>query len=110
MMIPYLCPELPARQKDALHYLVKTPLVYSSVATPNCRAFKALGVHAIYAPGSYHSSVRLNQTVDIAGYPSVSSPADPILLHLVPTPCQPVLAHRKPPRLRRPGLLRTSLD
>src|SRR5258708_1712977 len=56
IMIPYLCPKLPARQKDALHYLVKTPLVYSSVAIRNWRAFKALGVHQIYAPGSYHSS------------------------------------------------------
>ena len=32
MMIPYLCPELPAPQKAALHELVKTPLVYTSVA------------------------------------------------------------------------------
>src|SRR5580693_6128622 len=27
MMIPYLCPELPQKQQDALHYLVKVPLV-----------------------------------------------------------------------------------
>ena len=26
MMIPYLCPELPQKQQDALHSLVKTPL------------------------------------------------------------------------------------
>ena len=32
MMIPYLVPELPAAQKAALHALVKTPLVYTSVA------------------------------------------------------------------------------
>jgi spermidine dehydrogenase len=38
MMIPYLCPELPAAQKDALRYLVKTPLVYTSVAIRNWRA------------------------------------------------------------------------
>ena len=31
-MIPYLVPELPAAQKAALHKLVKTPLVYTSVA------------------------------------------------------------------------------
>src|SRR5215467_12540354 len=28
-MIPYLCPELPERQKEALSYLVKAPLVYT---------------------------------------------------------------------------------
>jgi len=69
MMIPYLCPELPGRQKDGLHYLVKTPLVYTSVAIRNWRAFKALGVHEIYAPGSYHSSVRLgNYPVDVPSH------------------------------------------
>ncbi len=35
MMIPYLCPELPAAQKAALHKLIKTPLVYTSVALRN---------------------------------------------------------------------------
>jgi hypothetical protein len=40
-----------------------------------------LGVHEVYAPGSYHTSVRLNQTVDIGGYVSVRSPDDPILGH-----------------------------
>jgi spermidine dehydrogenase len=48
--IPYLCPELPARQHDALHSLVKTPLAYTTVALRNWRAFKALGVAEVYAP------------------------------------------------------------
>src|SRR5271157_3157092 len=56
-MIPYLCPGMPARQRDALHSLVKTPLVYTTVALRNWRAFKALGVAEVYAPGSYHDSV-----------------------------------------------------
>ena len=37
--IPYLCPELPERQKQALHYLVKVPLVYTSVVNPQKRAY-----------------------------------------------------------------------
>jgi spermidine dehydrogenase len=49
-VIPYLCPELPARQRDALHSLVKTPLVYTTVALRNWRVFKALGVAEVYAP------------------------------------------------------------
>jgi spermidine dehydrogenase len=110
MMIPYLCPELPARQKDALRYLVKTPLVYTSVAIRNWRAFKALGVHAIYAPGSYHSSVRLNQTVDIGDYLSVRSPDDPTLVHMVRTPCQPGLDEREQHRVGRAELLGTSFE
>jgi spermidine dehydrogenase len=38
MVIPYLCPDLPERQKAALHALVKTPLVHTSVAIRNWRA------------------------------------------------------------------------
>jgi spermidine dehydrogenase len=107
MMIPYLCPELPERQKEALRYPVKTPLVYTSVAIRNWRAFRELGVHDIYAPGSYHSSVRLNQTVDIGDYLSVRSPDDPILVHMVRTPCKPGLDQREQHRVGRAELLDT---
>jgi spermidine dehydrogenase len=110
MMIPYLCPELPAPQKDALRYLVKTPLVYTSVAIRNWRAFKALGVHEIYAPGSYHSSVRLNQTVDIGRYRSVRSPDDPILVHMLRPPCKPGLDEREQHRAGRAEVLNTSFE
>jgi spermidine dehydrogenase len=110
MMIPFLCPELPDRQKDALRYLVKVPLVYSNVAIRNWRAFKALGVHEIYAPGSYHSNVKLNQTIDIGGYRSVRSPDDPILVHMMRAPCSPGLDERDQHRAGRAELLGTSFD
>ena len=51
MMIPYLCPELPAAQKAALHNLVKTPLVYTSVALRNWQLVPEAEVHGVYAPG-----------------------------------------------------------
>src|SRR6266404_805077 len=34
-MIPYICPELSEKQKEALSYLVKAPLVYTHVALRN---------------------------------------------------------------------------
>jgi spermidine dehydrogenase len=110
MMIPYLCPELPAAQKDALRYLVKTPLVYTSVAIRNWRAFTALGVHEIYAPGSYHSRMRLNPTVDIGAYASVRSPDDPILVRMARTPCKPGLDEREQHRVGRAELLGTGFE
>jgi spermidine dehydrogenase len=110
MMIPYLCPELPARQKEALHDLVKVPLVYTSVALRNWRAFKALGVHEVYAPGSYHSGIRLNEVVDIGGYRSVRSPDDPILVHMMRAPCSPGLDEREQHRIGRAELLATSFE
>ena len=91
MMIPYLCPEMPAPQKAALHELVKTPLVYTSVALRNWTAFHKLGISGVTAPGGYHTSIRLNPQVDIGEYTSEHSPERPILLHMVRTPCKPGL-------------------
>ena len=76
MMIPYLCPELPAAQKDALHQLVKTPLVYTSVALRNRRAFDVLKVSRVYAPGGYHAYFHLNPHVNIGAYRSPQSAHD----------------------------------
>jgi spermidine dehydrogenase len=110
MMIPYLCPELPVQQKQALQHLVKVPLVYTTVALRHWRAFKALGVHEIYAPGAYHSTIRLNDTVDIGNYASVRSPDQPILVHMVRAPCSPGLDEREQHRVGRAELLATSFQ
>ena len=107
MMIPYLCPEMPKAQKDALHYLVKIPLVYTTVAVTNWRAFQKLGVYEIYAPGSYHTTVRLNPVVDIGSYSSVRSPDEPVLVRMVKVPCSPGLDERTQHRLGHAELLAT---
>jgi spermidine dehydrogenase len=109
-MIPYLCPEMPARQRDALHSLVKTPLVYTTVALRNWRAFKALGVAEVYAPGSYHDSVHLNSVVDIGSYASARSPDEPILARMTRVPCSPGLDPRSQFRAGRAELLATSFE
>jgi spermidine dehydrogenase len=110
MMIPYLCPELPETQKDALHKLVKTPLVYTSVALRNWKAFDALKVHRVYAPGGYHTYFHLNPNVDIGGYQSPKSADQPILLHMVRTPCKPGLPEHDQNRAGREELLRTPFE
>jgi spermidine dehydrogenase len=110
MMIPYLCPELPEAQKDALHKLVKTPLVYTSVALRNREAFDALKVHRVYAPGSYHSYFHLNAHVNIGGYRSPTSANEPVLVHMVRTPCRPGLPEHDQNRAGRAELLGTSLE
>ena len=107
MMIPYLCPEMPKAQKDALHYLVKIPLVYTTVALTDWRAFQKLGVYEIYAPGGYHTSMRLNPVVDIGGYSSVRSPDEPVLLRMTKVPCSPGLDERTQHRLGHAELLAT---
>jgi spermidine dehydrogenase len=110
MMIPYLCPELPDRQKDALHYLVKVPLVYTSVGIRNWTSFQKLGVDTIYAPGCYHSSVSLNAVVNIGHYSSPKTPGEPILLRLDKAPCKPGLPVRDQHRAGRRELQTTSFE
>ena len=107
MMIPYLCPELPAVQRQALHRLVKAPLVYTSVALRNWQSFRALGVHRVYAPGSYHTTLRLNPRVDIGAYRSPRSPEEPILLWMERTPCKPGLSEYEQNKAGRAELLAT---
>jgi spermidine dehydrogenase len=89
MVIPYLCPEMPQKQKDALAYGVKMPLVYTNVQIKNWRAFQKLGISAIYAPGSYFSNVTLDFPVSMGGYKYPASPDESCLLHLLRTPCEP---------------------
>jgi spermidine dehydrogenase len=110
MMIPYLCPEMPAEQKEALHYPAKTPLIYANVAIRNWRAFKKLGVSNIYAPAGYWASMRLNPVTKIGAYRSVASENDPVLVLLVRTPCQPGLDQRAQNRAGRAELLTTPYE
>jgi spermidine dehydrogenase len=110
MIIPYLAPELPETQKKALHELVKTPLVYTSVAIRNSRAFEKLGVNRIYAPGGYHTLTRLNAVVDIGEYRSPRSPDEPNLVWMVRTPCKPGLSEHDQNRAGRAELLATSFE
>jgi spermidine dehydrogenase len=110
MVIPFLCPELPEKQKDALHYLVKVPLVYGSVGIRNWTAFQKLGIQNVTAPGAYWESISLNAPIDIGDYHSPKSPDDPILLHLSRTPCKPGLPAREQHKAGRMELLVTSFE
>ncbi|HKD47882.1 MAG TPA: NAD(P)-binding protein [Rhizomicrobium sp.] len=110
MMIPYLCPELPAPQKAALHQLIKTPLVYTSVALRDWESFKKLGIRSVTAPGGYHSAIHLNQPVNIGSYQSPRDPASPMLIHMLRTPAKPGLPEREQHKAGRAELLSTPFE
>ena len=110
MMIPYLCPELPEKQKEALHYGVKVPLVYTSVAIRNWTAFEKLGVHSVACPGMYHYEMNLDLPVDVGGYESPKTPDQPILVRMERTPCLPGLSERDQHRAGRGDLLSTPFE
>jgi spermidine dehydrogenase len=90
-VVPYLCPEMSQKQKEALAYAVKQPLVYTNVQIRNWTAFQKLGVSYIYSPGSYFCSTTLDFPVSLGEYKFPSSPEEPCVLHLVRTPCKPGL-------------------
>jgi spermidine dehydrogenase len=94
MVIPYMCPELPEKQKEALRYGVKVPLVYTNVLIRNWQPLKRLGVAGVSCPGCYFDSFTLDFPVSMGAYQFPSRPEDPCLLHLERVPCQPGLPAR----------------
>jgi spermidine dehydrogenase len=106
-MIPYVCPSLPQKQKEALAYLVKTPLVYTHVALRNWTSFAKLGVRQIVAPGGYHTHTALDFPVSIGEYAFPSKPEEPMVLFMLRTPCKPGLDMRTQYRVGRMELMDT---
>jgi len=109
-VIPYLCPEMSAKQKEALAYCVKAPLVYTNVQISNWKAFQKLGISAIYAPGAYFSNVTLDFPVSMGDYHFPSSPDESCLLHLLRTPCEPGLNCKDQYRAGRWELVNTKFE
>ncbi len=107
VMIPYLCPELPDTQKEALSYLVKAPLVYAHVGIRNWTNFTKLGVHHIVSPASYFTYTALDFPVSLGTYKFPNKPEEPAVLFMLRTPCHPGLPMRDQNRAGRAELLRT---
>jgi spermidine dehydrogenase len=106
-MIPYICPELPEKQKEALAYLVKAPLVYTHVALRNWTSFAKLGVQQIVAPNGFHTYTTLDFPVSLGNYEFPSKPEEPMVLFMLRTPCKPGLPQRDQNRAGRAELLAT---
>ena len=108
MVIPYMCPDMPDAQKEALAYGVKVPLVYTNVQIANWQSFKKLGVSGIRCPGSYFETVTLDFPVSIGAYKFPDNPDESCLLHLERVPCKPGLPARDQQRAGRMELYTTS--
>jgi len=106
-MVPYLCPELPDKQKQALHYGVKEPFIYTHVAIRNWTAFHRLGIRQILSPGSYHTFTMLDFPVSLGSYQFPSKPHEPTVLFMLRTPCKPGLPRREQYRIGRFELIST---
>jgi spermidine dehydrogenase len=89
VVIPYICEELPQKQRDALASAQKVPLLYSNVALRDWTSFQKLNTNAIYAPGCYHTRMGLDLAVSMGGYECARKPEEPIVVRMMKTPCKP---------------------
>jgi spermidine dehydrogenase len=110
VVIPYICDQLPDKQKEALSSAAKVPLLYTNVAIRNWKAFQKLGANSIYAPSAYHSYLNLDLPVSIGGYECSRKPEDPIVVHMMKTPCKPGRPARDQHLLGRVELFSTTFE
>jgi spermidine dehydrogenase len=112
-IIPFICTELPAAQREALQFPEKTPLAYISIAIRNWRAFSNLGISNVYQPNApCMYSFGLDFPVSMGGYRYPSSPDEPTVLHGTFAPTLPGqgLNQKQQHRAGRARMLQMSFD
>ena len=110
MFIPYLAPDLPAHQKEALAFAVKGPLVYTSVGVKNWNAWQKLGISNVSAPTMYHPTVSLTEAVSLGELQHAQTPDEPVALHLTKAMAVPGHPRKEQHRLGRAELLNTTFE
>jgi spermidine dehydrogenase len=110
VVIPYICDELPQKQKEALASAQKVPLLYTNVVLRNWTSFQKLAASSIYAPAMYHSGMQLDLPVSIGGYECAHKPQDPIVVHMMKAACHPGLPARQQHSYGRMELYTTTFE
>jgi spermidine dehydrogenase len=110
MIIPYLCPEMSAKQKEGLAYGVKVPLVYVNVQLQSRLAFEKLKLMGLSCPGSFFSEIELDFPVSMGGYQYPSNSDQPCLVHMQHVPCSPGLPAREQQKAGRIKLFAATFE
>ena len=110
VVIPYICEDIPDKQKEALASAQKVPLLYTNVAIRNWTPFQRVGANSIYAPGMYHTGVNLDLPVSIGGYKCAQNPQEPIVVHMMKAACKPGLPARQQHSAGRMELYTTTFE
>jgi spermidine dehydrogenase len=110
VVIPYIAPELPDAQKEALASAQKVPLLYNNVVIRNWTALQKLGVNSVYCPSMYHAYVNLDLPVSIGGYECSKKPDEPIVVHMMKAACKPGRPAREQHKLGRIELYTTTFE
>jgi len=109
-LIPALMPEIPERQKEALAYPAKVPMMYTNVLLKKWTAFQKLGVSRFSAPGMYHPNGFLDPGSTVGAYQGVTTPDQPILFHFFANPNKPGLPRKEQNRHGQQELLSTTFE
>jgi len=110
VVIPYICDELPDKQKEALASAQKVPLLYTNVFLRNWTSFQKVATNSVYAPGMYHTSVNLDLPVSVGGYECAHKPDEPIVVHMMKAACHPGLPARQQHTFGRIELYETTFE
>ena len=81
-MIPHLCPEMPAEQKDALRLAVRAVQMSTNVLVRDWRSFERLGVSSVSCPGSFYSSVSPRTPMNFGTYHGPRRPSEAMIVSL----------------------------
>ena len=109
-LIPMLMPELPEKQKAALAYPAKVPMMYNNVLIRRWTAFAKLGVSNVNSPCMLHTGTSLDPGTTIGGYRGLTSPEEPIIVHMTSNPNKPGLPRKEQNRAGQQQLLSTSFE
>lgn len=106
-VIPHICREFSASQREALSYGEKSPLVYTGVLVSNWQSFVDAGISRVTAPGSYHPSIGLAPSLSLGEYQTAQSPDQPIVVRMSCYFTEPGLSRREQHRVGRTKMLET---
>ena len=80
------------------------------MALRNWTSFQKLGTNAVYAPGCITRGVNLDLPVSIGGYECARKPEEPIVVHMMKTPCHPGTSRTRPAHAGRIELYNTTFE
>ncbi len=86
--LPYLCPQLPAKQKSALSENVRIPFVCAGVALRSGKPIQELGSASFYFPGHYlHECLAYGRS--LGAHQQDFDPAQPVVIYMIGPMLQP---------------------
>jgi spermidine dehydrogenase len=81
-MIPHLCPELPAAQKEHLAYGVKVPFVWANVLLKTGAAVREGGASMYLCPGSFFELMAHAPPVSLGDYKPPAAKDEPMVMFM----------------------------